>query len=782
MKIGADIKLLVLLIVCSCACRNKNNSNLFEAVDSQTSKIKFSNLLTPNDSINILDYNYFYNGGGIAAADFNNDGLTDLYFTGNQVSSRLYLNKGNFSFVDVTEQAGVGTRNWATGIATADVNDDGLMDMYVSFAGYKDPAKRVHQLFINKGLTQDGIPHFKDEAAAYRLADTSYTTQSVFFDFDRDGDLDLLLANHFQDMTNPNFPREKIRDGNSSSNMRLYRNDGPHFSEVSKSAGLLEEGYSLSACVSDINDDGLPDVYVAKDFVFDDALYINNGNGTFTESIAQYLAHTSQFSMGSDIADYNNDGFVDIVTVDMLPNDNKRQKLMNIAMNNDRFNTILSLGYMPQYSRNMLQLNNGPDAEGKVSFSEIGQLAGVYKTDWSWSPLFADLDNDGWKDLYITNGIPRDITNNDFITYRAEKIMNSANPNVAELKIDMLQQIEALEPVNKTNFVFQNNRDLRFVDQSETWGLAQKGFSNGAVCADLDNDGDLEIVTNNINAEASIFRNRSNEISGNNFLRIKLSGPFAAGAKVYINSGGKKQFLENASSRGFQSSQEPVLHFGLGKSTVIDSMKVIWLDGKEQNLENLKANQVLTLYYKDAKKQHQQIRPTPAAGSVVFNNITGASGIDFLHYQKPFEDFNHEPLLPHRFSANGPYMAAGDVDNNGFEDLWIGGPARVPGTLLLQQSNGSFISRSMPDSGYEDMGGVFFDADGDADLDLFVVSGGNAYNALTAPYQDRLYKNDGNGVFERAEQAIPPVYASGSVAAASDFDKDGDLDLFVGGR
>ncbi len=778
------MKYIIYLILCVFILRffsacNAERNTLFQAVSSDKSGILFSNELEPDDSLNILDYNYFYNGGGVAAADFNNDGFTDLYFTGNKVSSRLYLNKGDLSFLDITDKAGVNTKNWATGIAVADINNDGLQDMYISYAGYKNPQRRVNQLFINQGLGKDNVPVFKDEAIAYGLADTNYTTQSAFIDFDRDGDLDLLLLNHYQDLTNPNYPKVKVKDGASSSNARLYQNEGGHFTEISKAAGLLEEGYSLSTSICDINKDGWPDIYIAKDFVYDDALYINNKNGTFTESIHKYLAHTSQFSMGCDIADYNNDGYLDIVTMDMLPDDNKRQKLMNIAMNNDRFNYILQLGYMPQYSRNMLQLNNGPDAEGNYSFSEIGQLADIYKTDWSWSALFVDLDNDGWKDLYVTNGIPHDITNNDFVTYRAEKIMNS-NTDINILKSQVLSQIESLEPVNKPNFVFKNNKDLQFTDQSENWGLAQRGFSNGAVYVDLDNDGDLDLVTNNLNAPASIYLNRSRQKNNYNFIRIKLEGPFSIGAKISISCKGKSQYIEHNTCRGFQSSQEPIDHFGLGNADLIDTLKIVWLDGKVQVLTNIKPNQVLKLYYKNASEQssiieNQQVQP-------LLSNITFTTGVNFTHFQKPFEDFNHEPLLPHRFSVNGPYIAAGDVDKNGFEDFWLSGPARVPGKLFLQQASGSFISRDMPDSGYEDMGGVFFDADGDQDLDLYVVSGGNIYNPLTAPYQDRLYVNNSKGKFDRAPDALPIEYSSGSVVAARDYDKDGDIDLFVGGR
>lgn len=760
------------------SCSTKKDKTLFEEVPASLSGITFNNKLEPTINLNILEYNYFYNGGGVAAADFNNDGLTDLFFSGNMVASKLYLNKSNFSFNDITGTSGINTTNWVTGIAVVDINNDGLQDLYLSCAGYKDPQKRVHQLYINIGIDNTGTPHFKDEAVAYGLADTSYTTQSAFFDYDKDGDLDLLLVNHYQDFTNPNYPAEKISNGKSSSNAKLYRNDGGHFTDATKVAGILDAGYGLSVCISDINNDGWPDFYMTKDFVYDDVLYINNQDGTFKESIAQYLPHTSQFSMGSDIADFNNDSYPDIITVDMLPDDNKRQKLMNIAMNNDRFNLILKLGYMPQYSRNMLQLNNGPDAAGQYSFSEIGQLAGVYKTDWSWSPLFADLDNDGWKDIFISNGIPVDISNNDFITYRADKIVSGPTTDIKKLEKELLDEIDKQGKVDKPNFVFRNNHQLGFTDESDNWGLAQKGFSNGAVYVDLDNDGDLDLVTNNINEPASVFKNNATEQNGNYFLRVKLNGNNPIGIKIMLSSNGEKQYIEHSVIRGFQSSQDPIDHFGLGKNKVVDTLKVTWPDNTEQVLLNIKANQLIVVDKKNAVKKSDSSLKLVAS---LFTNSTG-SALDFTHRQNEFEDFNFEPLLPHRFSCNGPYMAKGDIDNNGLEDFWIGGPAKIPGKIFLQQPNGTFLQSNLPDSGYEDMGGVFFDADGDKDLDLYVVSGGNVYNPNTATYQDRLYINDGKGNFKLDNNALPVEYSSGSMVIANDFDKDGDLDLFVGGR
>lgn len=748
---------------------------LFENLPPERTGIRFKNTLTPDFDLNILEYNYFYNGGGVAAADFNQDGLTDLYFSGNQVPGKLYLNKGNFRFEEVTETAGLKTGNWETGVAVADINQDGLPDLFISYAGYKDPNKRKHQLFINKGNNAAGIPLFEEEAEKYGLADTSYSTQTCFFDYDRDGDLDVLMINHYQDKTNPNFPKPKEARRDAPSRARLYRNDNGHFTDISKSAGITEDGYGLGVCISDINQDGWPDIYISKDFIFDDALYINNKNGTFTESLQKYIQHTSRFSMGCDIADFNNDSYPDILTVDMLPDSNRRQKMMNGAMNNDRFNYALSLGYSPQYSRNMLQLNNGPDAKGQYSFSEIGQLAGIDKTDWSWSPLFADFDNDGWKDIFVSNGIPKDITNNDFISYRTDAIRNF--PDYASLKKDLLARIENLSPVEKSNFLFRNEGGLSFSDQSLPWGLNHRGFSNGAVYADLDNDGDLDLVTNNLNNYPSVYKNNSDTRPGNHFIRVKLEGPFSTGAIISVRCNGKKQFLEHNPVRGFQSSQDPVEHFGLGRDSIVDTLTVVWLDGKMQQLVDIKANQLFILDHKNALSRKER----GGNSRTVFTDVTETAGIQFTQVEDPFEDFDFEPLLPHRFSREGPCLAIADTDGNGLEDVWIGGPRNIPGKLFLQQANGTFLSKNMSDSGYEDAGGVFLDANGDKKPDLYVVSGGNEFNPDTRSYQDRLYINDGKGNFKRDTAALPKEFSSGSCVAAYDFNKDGAVDLFVGG-
>ncbi len=784
-------------IFLSCQTHSRNNlaiqdsKSLFEVIPAEQTGIMFENKLVPDYDMNAMEYNYFYNGGGVAAADFNNDGLTDLYFTGNQVSGRLYLNKGNLRFEDVTEKAGLQTRNWATGATVADINSDGLPDIFISFAGYRDPSRRKHMLFINKGTDGSGIPVFQEEAGKYGLADTSYTTQTCFFDFDKDGDLDAVMINHVQDKTNPNYPKPKTNDIHAPECPKLYRNDNGHFTDVSVLAGLTEKGYGLGICISDINQDGWPDIYITDDFSYDDALYINNGNGTFTESLKKYIQHTSRFSMGCDIADYNNDSYPDILTLDMLPDSNRRQKMMNTAMNNDRFNYSLSLGYTPQYPRNMLQLNNGPGPAGQYSFSEIGQLAGISMTDWSWSPLFADFDNDGFKDLFVSNGIPLDITDNDFIAFRTDAIRNSGD--YATLKKIVLGKLGTLKPVKKANFLFKNLGNLKFADKSQEWGMNRNGFHNGAVYVDLDNDGDLDLVTNDLNDHPSVYLNRCEKIFKNNYLRLKLTGPYSVGAKISISSRSGNQYLEHTQVRGFQSSQDPVEHFGLGRDTLVNTLKIVWLDGKILTLDNVKVNQLITVDYKDASYEgtvsgHSRGKAefkdaSPVTGTInTFTDITSSRGINFIHTEDPFEDFDYEPMLPHRYSQEGPRMSVCDVDHNGLDDLWIGGPEDINGKLFLQQPDGTFISRNMPDPVFEDAAGIFLDANGDHFPDLYVVSGGSEFKRNTASYQDRLYLNDGRGNFIRDVDALPKEGTSGSCVTACDFNKDGAVDLFVGGR
>ncbi|WP_181885089.1 VCBS repeat-containing protein [Pontibacter diazotrophicus] len=748
---------------------------LFESLTETATGITFSNTLTETETLNVLEFEYFYNGGGVAVGDFNNDGLQDIFFAGNMVPSRLYLNKGYLKFEDITKQAGINTSGrWASGVAVADVNNDGYQDIYVCVTGKVNPQQRTNLLYINN---QDNT--FTEAAQQYGIADDSYSTHAAFFDYDKDGDLDLYLLNHTLEEKNPNLLRPQLRNGSGKNTDKLYRNNGNNsYSDVSKEAGILVEGHGLGVAISDINQDGWPDVYVSNDYLSNDILYLNNGNGTFTDKAAAYFKHQSQSAMGNDVADFNNDGLVDIITVDMLPEDNLRSKLMFAGMNYDRFMAEIKNGYTPQYMRNTLQLNTG-----NGSFSEIGQLAGVHSTDWSWSPLLADFDNDGYKDLHITNGFPKDITNRDFIMYRMQGLNSNVPTEV--LNKQFMKAINQLPSAKKSNYMYRNQGDFTFSNQTKAWGMDVASFSNGAAYADLDGDGDLDLVTNNINGKAFVYRNNAEKHTGNNFLRIKLQGDKANaagyGAKVRLTQNDKEQFQEYSPYRGFMSTVEPFLHFGLGQDSVIAAVEVAWPDGKVQRLENVKANQVLTLAHKDAVAAKQLKKD---AAPQLFQSANARYKIDYVHKEEPYIDFKVQPLLPHKYSQNGPGISVGDVNGDGLEDFYVGGAFKYPGRVFLQSKNGTFTSAAITDQTKfeEDMGSLFFDADGDGDLDLYVVSGGNEFPANSPYFQDKLYKNDGKGNFTLDTQALPNTTSSGSFVTAADIDGDSDLDLFVGGR
>jgi enediyne biosynthesis protein E4 len=770
------------IVLLSCKEREETKEDgqkLFKLIPPQETGVFFENTLSPNQNNNILEYDYFYNGSGVGAADFNNDGLVDLFFNACQEEVKLYLNMGDFKFQDVTASSGIIAEGWGSGVSLVDINNDGWQDIYLSHAGLHHSP---NQLFINQGQQVGGAVKFSEQAKTWGLDFKGFNTHAAFFDYDRDDDVDLYLLNHGQDKLNQNYPKVKQVNGLSPSNDKLFRNDGKKFVEVTVEAGITTEGYGLGIAIADFNNDNWPDIYVANDFAYDDLMYMNNQDGTFTESAMKSLDHTSQFSMGCDVADFNNDMLPDIIVADMMPGDNERQKLMSPGTTNDVFNLSLQRDYLPQYSRNVLQLNRGMDEKGRAKFSEIGQLAGVSKTDWSWTALFADLDNDGWKDIFISNGIPHDITNSDFVSYRANELSKQGF-DYNQVKKKLLEKIELLDAVDKPNFVFKNNTDLTFTDKSEPWDLDNKGFSNGAALADFDNDGDMDMAVSNLNAPAFILKNQSERLLNHHYLNLKFTGHLSAGIKVKITCDSKAQFIEHNRYRGFLSTQEDLVHFGMGKDSIVDKIEIIWPDGNHQELSNVQGNQTLVVTYKPESKLHRPavIPPNASVAKPLFKEALPAL-IDFIHQENTFEDFNIDPLLPHRLSRNGPCMAVGDLDGNGFEDLWIGGPAMIAGRIFMQQGGGKFHSVEMPDPGYEDAGGLFFDADNDKDLDLYVVSGGSEYNPFTATYQDRLYINKGKGRLALREQAIPTEGASGSCVVANDFDKDGDLDLFVGGR
>ena len=769
--------LLFLLISCS---RPAKERTLFEAVDPDHSNITFSNQLTESRQLNILTFEYFYNGGGVGIGDFNNDGLNDIFFTGNMVSNRLYLNKGNLVFEDITGHAGILRKDkWASGVSVVDINQDGWLDIYVCYAGpYLEPERRANELYINQGNNT-----FTEQARQYGLDDTGHSVQAAFFDYDRDGDLDMYLLTNITDETGPNVIRPKRIHGEMINTDRLYRNNGnATFTDVSQQAGITIEGYGLGVSIVDINRDGWPDVYVSNDYLSNDLLYINKGNGSFEDHAGQYFKHTSYSAMGNDVADFNNDGLADIISVDMLPPDNKRQKLMFGSTNYDRFQSEMQYGYAPQYMRNTLQLNRGL-CDSSVMFSEIGQLAGVAATDWSWSPLFADLDNDGWKDLFITNGYPRDITNRDFVNYRANEFIRSGN-NPSSID-DLYQLLQSLDGAHRPPFVFRNMSDLTFSDLSTSWGFTTPSYAAGAAYSDLDNDGDLDIITNNTNAAALLYRNNASVNENSHFIDIQLKGPKGniegLGTTINVYHNGATQYFEHYNSRGYQSSVDPRIHIGLGRVTTIDSIRIDWPDGRSELKKNVSAGQVLVVSYADSKPV-SSVKPKVAQPE--FHRANKECTIQFKHEETHYADFKIQPLLPHKLSEEGPEITVGDINNDGLEDFFVGGAFKQSGVFFIQKKDGTFQKKQLTtETKYEeDTGCLLFDADNDNDLDLYIVSGGNEFENNSKYYNDRLYFNEGNGDFTLRKEALPLLPFSGSCVVAADYDKDGDLDLFVGGR
>lgn len=785
----ASVLLLFILLI---SCNSK--STLFTSLPASATGIHFSNRITENDSVNILDNEYVYNGGGVAIADFNHDQLPDLYFTGNMVSNRLYLNKGDMKFEDVTVVSKVdGKQKWCSGVTVVDINNDSLPDIYVSATSSRSAEKRANLLYVNTGNDANGIPIFREMAAEYGIADSTHTTNAVFFDYDLDGDLDLyILANEIAANRFPNTYHPKITDGTAPGTDRLYRNDWSDslqhavFTNVSSEAGITIEGFGLGVHISDINQDGWPDVYVTNDYISDDILYINNRNGTFTNMAQQYFKHTSFSAMGNDIADINNDGLQDIIAVDMLPEDNFRKKMMLNPNNYSSYINTREFKYGYQYVRNTLQLNRGylpaNDSSKQPLFADIAWYSNIAATDWSWAPLVADFDNDGDRDIIITNGFPKDVTDRDFITYR------SNTKNYAPKSI-LLSEIPA---VKLKNYAFRNNGDLTFSKVTDDWGITEPSFANGGAYGDLDNDGDLDYVVNNINDSASVFRNNLIQATETNahYLRISLKGEGmnrqGLGAFVTITYGNnKKQVHEHTPYRGYLSTMENTIHFGLGADSIINSISIRWSGGKEQVLHNVKANQtiVVSKHPDAAFAVNDTLRQ-----QAVFVDVTDANGLMYLHQEKDFVDFNIQKLLPHKFSQYGPALAVGDINGDGLDDLFAGGSYGNSGRFFLQQKNGSFksgdlmASATMSSKQQEDAGVLLFDADGDQDLDLYIASGGFENQMGSENYRDRFYVNDGKGNFKLDPAAVPAFNESKSCVRAADFDQDGDLDLFVGGR
>lgn len=762
---------------------------LLTLLSPEKTHVDFSNTLTEAANTNVLMYEYFYNGGGVAVGDLNNDGLEDLYFTSNMASNKLYLNKGQMQFEDITAPSGAAGRNgpWKTGVTMADVNGDGLLDIYVCYSGNIRPEKLVNELYINQGNDKNGVPHFIEKAQEYDLAYPSNSTQATFFDYDKDDDLDLFLLNHNPSSLPPVDDvsiREMLKLEHPVIGVRLYRNDKgmagePHFQDVTNEAGFHSSPltYGLSAGIADLNGDGWSDIYISNDYIAPDYLYVNNGDGTFTDKLQTSLGHTEHFGMGNDVADINNDGLPDIFVLDMLPEDNRRQKLLLAPDNYEKFDLNLKTGLYFQYMRNMLQINNG-----NGTFSEVGQLAGISNTDWSWAPLFVDLDNDGWKDLYVTNGYLRDITNQDFVKYMQDYV-GTRRGNIQDR--DIVDLVHKMPSSNVVNYLFKNNGDLTFSKMAAQWGAQEPSNSNGAAYADLDNDGDLDLVVNNINKPAFIYQNEANQQFTHHYLKIKLTGAGGntqgLGAKVWLYSQGKQQYLEQMPTRGYQSSVSPVLHFGLGADANIDSLKIVWPTGKQQVLVNVEPDQLLNLKEEEATSPDE----APERLKPLFTEVNAP--IQYQHPGNSINDFKRQPLMVNPVSFSGPVLSKADINNDGLEDIYVGEGNGKPGAIYLQQKNGKFTLKPQPafdgDGKREVTDATFFDANGDGFIDLYVASGGyHNYLAADPLLQDRLYFGDGKGGFALGAGKLPEMLTSKSCVRVADVNGDGFPDLFVGGR
>jgi len=779
LNIGNQIRnyLIILLILIAPACNLLFDSNeQFKLLKSKNTGIDYNNALEESHIINIITYPDFYSGGGVSIGDINNDGLPDVFFTGNQVNPRLYKNLGNLKFKDITEESKLGEmpNGWYTGTSMVDLNADGWMDIYVCRSGMAAPEDRVNLLYINN---QDGT--FQEMAEEYGLDNQGYGVNAYFFDYDKDGDIDVYVANQTSSRLNSADAARLRNVSDPYSGDKLYENIGETFIDVTEQCGLYSSqiGFAHGIAIGDINNDGWEDVFVSNDFFEHDYLYINNGDKTFTEKIKDATKHISHFSMGNDLGDYNNDGLLDLVVLDMVAEDNRRLYMNTGGNDQQRFDRTVQHDLHYQYMFNVLHLNNGNE-----TFSEIGMLAGISRTDWSWAPIFADFDNDGLKDLYVTNGIRKDIRNIDW-AYSYRNLTQFSNfIDFEASQWDFLLNALPFEPV--TNYMFRNNGDLSFTKVMNEWGMDHKSYSNGVAYGDLDLDGDLDLVVNNVDDEAFVYENKD---KGSNYLQIKLEGKggntLALGTKVRIYNEDKTQYQQHYLARGYRSSMEPLMHFGLGEDTLVSRIEIIWPDGRMTELRDIESNQVLSLKASDSALEGSSRIENP---DYYFEDVTDQSGLTAQHRENERIDYITHPMLPHDITALGPPLAVGDVNEDGLDDFYLGGSYRFKGQLFIQTIEGPFLILQPDlfkgDEQYEDMGATFFDIDGDRDLDLYLVSGSDENRQESFKLNDRLYLNKGDGSFVKNESLLPAIDYSGSVAKTADFDSDGDIDLFLGGR
>ncbi|MEQ8556558.1 MAG: VCBS repeat-containing protein [Cyclobacteriaceae bacterium] len=763
---------LLLFFSCKEKLSTEISGTAYSLVPSEYSGVSFSNDLRETENQNILQFPYYYNGGGVAVGDINNDGLPDIYFTGNMKGDQLYLNKGKLQFENITGDAGILSTNlWTTGVTFTDINNDGWLDIYVCRSGIRN--FRNNLLYINQGNGK-----FVESAKQYGLNDNGYSVQASFFDFDIDGDLDLYLVNHSDRFfTNQEELFASKNEPQPHEADKLYRNNGDgSFTDISKEAGINHFAFGLSAAIADLNQDGLPDIYAASDFFEPDYFYVNQGDGTFTNKLRESFGHISFSSMGSDVNDINNDGLPDIIVCDMQPADNFRKKASMASMDPARFHRIVNEGYHYQYMQNTLQLNSGVGR-----FSDIAELSGLSETDWSWGPLLFDMDNDGFKDLFISNGIRRDIQ------YKDSRI-NLQNMSSAGTRMKAVDVIKTFPVVKIKNYSFKNLDGITFQNQSDSWGIDHEGFTTGAAYADLDADGDLDLVFNNIDDKASIYENIWSDAfrEKSNYLQLVLKGTednkLGIGTVVKLMAEGQIQYQSLQPTRGFQSSVEPIIHFGLSSVKIIDKVEIRWPNGTYSYLHNIPSNQRIEVKQESTttrEPESQKIKP-------LFAEIAGDSGLAHVHQEQPYNDFEKETLLPHKYSQLGPCLVVGDVNGDKLDDVYVGGAKGYSGQLYIQGKTGSFKASAkstwQASKDFEDVGGHFFDCDGDGDQDLYVASGGNEWENISRMYQDRLYINDGKGNFKRSANALPESSTSSAAVRSGDYDNDGDLDLFIGGR